>query len=186
MILKHIPNALTVLRLGLIAPFLIFLYQHEYVEAFYTFIIAGCTDGLDGFLARHFHWQSSFGSFVDPMADKLLVACSFISLALIGSLPWWLVILVFLRDFSISVGVLVWYFGIHRKLDFVPSLLSKLNTTLQLVLVTVSLFELAYFKFPSYFIDILIGLTTITTAVTYFDYFWTWGKKAWQKKNISQ
>lgn len=186
MILKHIPNALTLIRLGLIVPFLMYLYHHEYAYAFYTFIIAGFTDGLDGWLARHFHWQSTFGSFVDPMADKLLVASSFISLALIGSLPWWLVILVFLRDLSISIGVLVWYWCIQRKLDFVPTLLSKFNTTFQLVLVTLCLFELAYFKFPHYIVSTLIYLTAFTTATTYIDYFWTWGRKAWPKKDLSQ
>ena len=183
MILKHIPNALTLFRLGLIGPFLIYLYHHEYTDAFYIFIMAGFTDGLDGWLARHFHWQSTFGSFVDPMADKLLVASSFISLALIGSLPWWLVILVFLRDFSISVGV-VWYWYIQRKLDFEPTLLSKYNTTLQLALVTLCLFELAYFKFSPHLVDILLYLTALTTAITYIHYGWLGCQKAWPKQEL--
>lgn len=184
MILKHIPNALTLFRLGLIFPFLMYLYHHEYVNAFYTFMLAGITDGLDGWLARHFHWQSFFGSFVDPMADKLLVTSSFISLALIGSLPWWLVILVFLRDVSISIGVLAWYWFIQRKLDFEPTLLSKFNTTFQLFLVTLCLFELAFFKFSPYLVDVLIYLTAFTTATTYIDYGWIWVNKAWPKKDL--
>lgn len=182
MILKHIPNALSLFRLMLIAPFLINLYYQEYRCALYIFILAGITDGLDGWLARRFHWQSFFGSFVDPLADKLLVASSFISLALIGALPWWLVILVFLRDFSISLGVVVWYWFIQKKLDFVPSFLSKLNTTFQLFLVVICLFQLAYFPFPSYFINAIIGLTAVTTTITYIDYLITWGKKAWPPK----
>lgn len=180
--LKHLPNALTLFRLGLIVPFLMYLYHHEYVQAFYTFILAGITDGLDGWLARYFNWQSLFGSFVDPLADKLLVASSFISLAFIGLLPWWLVTLVFLRDFTISMGVLGWYWFIQRKLDFEPTLLSKFNTTFQLMLVTICLFELAYFKFFPYLIDALICITALTTAITYFDYIWTWGNRAWPKK----
>jgi cardiolipin synthase len=165
---------------------LIYLYHHEYTAAFYTFFIAGFTDGLDGWLARFFNWQSPFGSFVDPMADKLLVASSFISLALIGSLPWWLVILVFLRDLCISIGVLVWYWFIQRKLNFKPTLLSKLNTTLQLALVTLCLFELAYFKFSPYLVDILICLTAFTTSITYVDYYRTFARKAWPKKDVSK
>ncbi len=186
MILKHIPNALTLFRLGLIVPFLMYLFDHEYVNAFYTFILAGFTDGLDGWLARHFQWQSFFGSFVDPMADKLLVASSFISLALIGSLPWWLVILVFLRDLTISMGVLVWYWLVQRRLDFQPTVLSKFNTTFQLALVTLCLFELAYFKFPPYVIDFLIYLTAFTTAITYVHYGWLACQKAWPKKELVQ
>lgn len=175
---KHIPNILTLLRLALIAPFLSCLHQQAYVCAFYTFLLAGCTDGLDGWLARHFHWQSTFGSFVDPMADKLLVAASFVALALIGSLPWWLVILVFSRDFTISLGVLCWHFFIQRGLDFKPTMLSKCNTVLQLLLVTLCLFELAYVRFPVNLIQSLIMLTALTTTLSYIHYVWTWGKKA--------
>lgn len=185
MILKHIPNALTLFRLGLIVPFLMYLYHHEYTNAFYTFFLAGFTDGLDGWLARHFHWQSAFGSFVDPMADKLLVASSFISLALIGSLPWWLVVLVFLRDLTISIAV-VWYWFIQHKLDFEPTLLSKFNTTVQLGLVTLCLFELAYFKFSPYWVDLLIYFTATTTALTYIHYGWVGCQKLRLKKEPAQ
>lgn len=178
-ILKHIPNALTVFRLILVVPFLAFLYCHAYKNAFYLYLLAGFTDGLDGWLARHYHWQTQLGSFIDPLADKLLVASSFISLALIGTLPWWLVILVFLRDLTISIGVIAWYWLIQRGLDFKPTLLSKVNTTLQLMLVTLCLFELAFFEFtPYYIIAALILLTAITTSATYLDYVWTWSKKA--------
>jgi cardiolipin synthase len=181
MILRHLPNALTLTRLFFIAPFLVLLWQKEYVNAFYLFLLAGLTDGLDGWLARHFSWQSVFGSFIDPMADKLLIASSFISLALIGKLPWWLVVLVFLRDLTISIGVIAWYWFIHRHLDFEPTRLSKVNTLLQLALVTVCLFELAFFRFTPYLINSLVILTAITTTVTYLDYVWTWGKKAFSK-----
>ncbi|KTC76885.1 phosphatidylglycerophosphate synthase [Legionella brunensis] len=151
------------------------------MKAFYAFLIAGLTDGFDGWLARYFQWQSPLGSFIDPMADKLLVASSFISLALIGSLPWWLVVLVFLRDLTISFGVLAWFWFIQRQLDFEPTLLSKINTSLQLVLVTLCLFELAFFTFATYLVDILTFLTAVTTAASYLDYVWTWGKKAYSR-----
>lgn len=177
-VLKHIPNVLTLVRLVLIIPFLVYLYHKDYTHAFYLFIFAGFTDGLDGWLARTFHWQSRLGSFIDPLADKLLVACSFIALCLLGSLPWWLVILVFARDLTISLGVLAWYWFVQRKLDFAPTFLSKINTALQLMLVTLCLFELAFFKLDFYLINGLIILTTLTTVITYVYYVWTWGRKA--------
>ncbi len=177
-ILRQIPNTLTVARLVLIAPFLVYLFHHEYVNAFYILILAGFTDGLDGWLARCFHWQSAFGSFVDPMADKLLIASSFISLAIIGSIPWWLVMLVFLRDITISIGVLAWYWLIQRKPDFKPTCLSKINTVLQLALVTCTLFELAFFKIAPHLLESLTVLTAVTTIGSYINYAWTWGKKA--------
>ena len=178
MMLRQLPNALTVLRLILIAPFLVYLYQHLYSHAFYIFLLAGFTDGLDGWLARSFHWQSALGSFLDPVADKLLIASSFISLAFIGSLPWWLVMLVFLRDLTISIGVLAWYWFIQQEPDFKPTYLSKINTVLQLALVTLCLFEQAYSTLPKSIILILTFLTAATTIGSYIDYVWTWGKKA--------
>ncbi|MBA2649799.1 MAG: CDP-alcohol phosphatidyltransferase family protein [Legionella sp.] len=178
MILKYIPNILTLLRLVLIIPFLIFLYQKAYVYAFYTFVFAGLSDGLDGWLARYFNWQSFFGSFADPLADKLLVATSFISLAFIGALPWWLVSLVFLRDFTISMGVVAWYWFIRQKINFEPTLLSKFNTILQLGLVVFCLFELAYNQFHYYVINTLIAITAVTTTTSFIDYLWAWGTKA--------
>jgi cardiolipin synthase len=181
MILRNIPNALTLTRLILIAPFLIFLYQKEYVNAFYTFILAGFTDGLDGWLARYFRWQTPFGRFIDPMADKLLIASSFIALAMTQTLPWWLVILVFARDLTISLGVIAWYQVIKQEPDFNPTYLSKINTVLQLALVTLCLYELAYPLFAIHLrliTNILLVLTTLTTAGSYVDYVWTWGKKA--------
>ncbi len=175
---KHLPNALTLFRLLLIIPFLMFLWHHDYVGAFYIFILAGFTDGIDGWLARHFHWESFLGSLIDPLADKLLVAASFLSLALLGKLPSWLVILVFSRDLTISSGVLAWYWIVRRHLNFEPTLMSKMNTIVQLTLVTLCLFELAFYEFNPFITNVFILLTSITTATTYIDYVYTWGKKA--------
>jgi cardiolipin synthase (CMP-forming) len=186
MILKHIPNTLTLTRLFLIIPFLIYLYNHEFENALYIFLFAGLTDGLDGWLARHFNWQSAFGSFMDPLADKLLIASSFISLALLGELPWWLVLLVFLRDITISFGVMAWYWFVQKKLEFEPTQLSKLNTALQLILVVLCLFNLAYFELFPYLVNLLILITAITTAASFIDYVWTWGKKAFSKASITK
>lgn len=186
MILKYIPNTLSAVRLALIIPFLTFLSQSEYKHAFYIFILAGFTDGLDGWLARYFHWQSFFGSLIDPLADKLLIASSFISLAMIGILPWWLVILVFLRDLTISLGAMAWYCWIQREVHFRPSNLSKLNTFFQLTLLTLCLFELSFFRFSPYIVQGFILITTLTTTTTFLDYVLTWGKRAWTIQHPSQ
>lgn len=178
MILKHIPNILTVARLILIAPFLVFIFHENYLGAFYTFVVAGFTDGLDGWLARYYSWQTPFGTLIDPIADKLLISSSFISLAFSHTLPWSLVFLVFSRDLTISVGALAWYWLIQRKITFQPTFLSKINTVLQLTLVTVCLFERAYSISIVWLSASLIILTAITTTATYLDYVWTWGKKA--------
>ena len=185
-IITFIPNALTLFRLILIGPFLLSFYNQDYVTAFYVFLIAGFSDGLDGWMARYFNWQTPFGSFIDPLADKLLVASSFISLALKNQLPWWLVVIVFMRDFTILAGIAAWYYVIQRKLDFEPTYLSKVNTVLQLGLVTLCLFELAFPPFSFHLVPILITLTTITTTTTYIHYAWTWGKKALSTHDLAQ
>lgn len=184
--LRHIPNLLTLIRLLLIAPFLIFIYQQAYRYAFYAFVVAGFTDGLDGWLARSFDWQSSFGSFVDPVADKLLIASSFVSLAMLGCIPWWLVALVFLRDLTISLVVLNWHRFLAYKPDFKPSYLSKINTVLQLTLVTFFLFQLAFSSINATVLSLLTALTALTTLSSYIDYAWTWGKKAWLNTRITK
>lgn len=175
---RNIPNALTLARLILIFPFLISLYHDEYVDAFYIFILAGFTDGLDGWLARYFHWQSQFGTLVDPIADKLLITASFIALALLHQLPWWLVAVVLLRDLTISGGAIAWYIFIQQKPDFKPTYLSKVNTVMQLVLVIVSLYQQAFTRVDPILFNILVWSTALTTSVSYIDYVWTWGKKA--------
>lgn len=185
-IITFIPNALTLFRLILIGPFLLSFYNQDYVGAFYIFVIAGFSDGLDGWMARYFNWQSPLGSFIDPLADKLLVASSFISLALLNQLPWWLVVIVFMRDLTISAGVVAWYYLIQRKLDFEPTYLSKINTVLQLGLVTLCLFELAFPPFSFHIIPTLIILTTVTTTLTYIHYGWIWGKKAYTTSDLAQ
>lgn len=177
-ILKQVPNLLTSFRITLIIPFFIYFHQSEYIISFYIFIFAGFTDALDGWLARHYHWQTPFGSFLDPMADKFIVVVSFVLLAIAHQLPWWLVILVFLRDATIAVGILFWSIFIQEKLIFSPTFLSKVNTTLQLLLVVFCLFELAYspFEIPVKFL--LTTLTATTTALSYIHYVWVWGTKA--------
>jgi len=184
--LKYLPNAFTLTRLLLIVPFLLNLQQRHYANALYLFLFAGITDAIDGWLARAFHWQSRFGSFIDPLADKLLIASSFVSLAYIGQLPWWLVSLVFFRDLTISCGVMVWQRFVPQRLDFKPTLLSKLNTVLQLTLVIFCLVELTFEQTMPLMTYVLIGMTSFTTMTSYIDYVWTWGKKALQSAPVPQ
>lgn len=176
--LKHIPNALTIIRLLLVAPFLVCLSSHQFVLAFYIFIIAGFTDALDGRLARGFAWQSRFGAIVDPLADKILITASFIGLAWLGILPWWIVLLVFLRDITISLGVVAWYVLISKNPDLKPTTISKVNTVLQLSLVLICLFEQAFLITVPMLKPVCMLLMAVTTFVSFVDYVWTWGKKA--------
>ncbi len=177
MTLRNLPNALTLMRLFLIVPFLYFLSQQKYVDAFYLFLLAGLTDALDGWLARYFRWQSAFGTLIDPIADKLLIASSFIALAIIGDMPWWLVALVFLRDLAITLGVYAWYIVMDQKPILSPTYLSKINTVMQLILVVVCLYQQAFGVFSFSFYSILLVLTTLTTTLSFLDYARIWFRK---------
>lgn len=178
MMLKQIPNALTMIRLLLVAPFLMCLSRYQFVSAFYIFIIAGFTDALDGRLARGFAWQSRFGALVDPVADKILITASFIGLAVLHILPLWLVMLVLLRDVTISFGVLAWYFLISPKPALQPTYISKINTVMQLSLVLICLFEQAFLMVIPMLKQLCLILTALTTSMSFADYVWTWGNKA--------
>jgi len=179
--LKQIPNALTVIRLLLVLPFLVCLFHHQFVCAFYIFVIAGVTDALDGWLARGFAWQSNFGKLLDPMADKLLIAASFISLAILGILPWWLVILVFARDLTISLGVIAWYVWMPNRPDLKPTYISKVNTVMQLTLVMMNLCAQAFLLPIPSLLSLCLLLTAVTTTASFMDYVWIWGRKACQQ-----
>lgn len=176
--LRYLPNAFTLLRFLLILPFLVSFYQQNYANAFYIFLLASFTDGLDGWLARQFHWESSLGLVLDPIADKLLIVTSFIALALLGKMPWWLIELVMFRDFSILLGVFAWYRVMGRGLEFKPSWLSKLNTVIEFFLISYCLFEAAFYGFYDPLKQVLIGLVALTTTISYVEYMWMWAKRA--------
>ncbi len=176
--LKYLPNAFTILRFLLVLPFLFFFCQKNYANAFYIFLFAGFTDGVDGWLARQFSWQSTLGLILDPIADKLLIVSSFIALALMSKIPWWLIELVLFRDFSILLGVLAWYRVMGRGLEFKPTQLSKINTVIEFLLISYCLFEQAFYWFCGPLKYILIGLVAFTTTASYVEYMWMWAKRA--------
>jgi len=141
------PNQLTILRI-LFVPLFVLLATHGHPRsATAVFVLAGITDGLDGLLARKLHQKTPLGSFLDPVADKLLVTAAFVTLTVpsvpfAAHIPWWLTATSILRDLLIAVAVLAIWVGIGHR-SFPPSLLGKWTTAAQLV--TVSAVLLANF-----------------------------------------
>ena len=128
----NIPNTLTLLRILLTPLFVIFLLKHEYGHALAVFVVAGITDGLDGAVARYRNQRTVLGAFLDPIADKLLIASAFACLAVLRIVPSWLAVIVISRDVVIFLGVAI--FGIFH-IDFAvrPARISKVTTCLQLL-----------------------------------------------------
>lgn len=141
-------NQLTILRMLFVPCFVILLIYGHPRSATFLFLLAAVTDGLDGLIARKLQQKTVLGSFLDPMADKILLTAAFITLTLpsvplILHIPTWLTILTISRDIIIAISVLI----IHlqtRHTQFPPSILGKCTTAVQLL--TVGVCMLANFQ----------------------------------------
>lgn len=136
--MHHLPNAITVLRLLLILPVGACVLGGHWTAAFGLFLLAAVSDGIDGWLARRFDWTTRFGAIADPLADKLLVAVVYVTLAAEGVLPAWIAVLVLGRDLVIVGGALAYHFLVER-LELAPTPLGKINTLANLLFVGVVL-----------------------------------------------
>jgi cardiolipin synthase len=137
------PNQLTLLRMVFL-PFIVnSLVDNHYRTAMILFVLAGLSDGLDGFLARTLHQQSLLGQYLDPIADKLLLSTLFMVLSILHKIPWKYTVLVFSRDVSI-LGVGTVLYAIAGLRDFRPSIFGKANTLAQVVTVVFVMLMVIY------------------------------------------
>jgi cardiolipin synthase (CMP-forming) len=156
----NLPNAITIARI-LAVPLMIWLIiSGEYLWAFWTFVLAGLSDGVDGYIAKRFNQRTELGAYLDPAADKLMLVSIFVSLGLLRVLPPWLVILVVSRDILIVGGILLATL-LQRPVEVRPLLLSKVNTAAQIALAGFVLAALGY-DFAS---RELLTLASIVVAV---------------------
>lgn len=171
---KQIPNIITVLRIVLVWPTVMMVLERRFDWALGLFFIAGGSDALDGFLAKHYGWITRLGSLLDPVADKLLMVSCYTACAWIGLLPWWLALLVVARDLVIFLGAVAYYFILH-PFEGQPTWISKLNTLLQIVLLLVLFWHHGFKPFPETVLNGLIYLVSATTIVSGFQYVILWG-----------
>ena len=161
-----VPNQITLLRLGILPFFLIFIAYEDYRYALMVLVLAGCSDGIDGLLARKLNQKSAVGAYLDPMADKLLLSSSFVILAMKKQLAWWLTIMVLSRDIMIlTVAAVIILISGYRP--FPPSLLGKATTFFQLVLVFAVVLHASYpnlglARFNGWLVYLVAVLTTIS------------------------
>ena len=101
-----VPNLISVLRIASI-PFIAWLVaDHRMVPALIVLAVSAITDSLDGIIARRFNQVSKIGQILDPIADRLLIFCSILALSVAGIIPWWMLIIVGLRDLWMAIQVL--------------------------------------------------------------------------------
>jgi len=174
--MRQLPNLLTCLRLALTVPIALLLLAERQGPALSLFVVAGLSDALDGFLARRFGWTTRLGSILDPIADKLLLITSFICLAVTLVLPWWLAVVVILRDALIVIGASA-YRLLVGPFDYRPSGLGKASTLLQIVLVVTVLLELSVLPAFAEVRLPLIVLVLLLSLASGAQYVWVWAQK---------
>jgi cardiolipin synthase len=129
-----IPNIITLARILLTPLFIIFLIQGRYQRALAVFLLAGVSDLADGLIARTLQQRSRLGTYLDPMADKILMSASFVTLSIYRQIPSWLTVVVISRDVAMALGVLIFKLADY-PLVIKPSLAGKLTTTMQVATV---------------------------------------------------
>lgn len=160
---------ITVMRLVLVPCVIYAMLSQRWDWAFAGFVIAGVSDGVDGFIARHFNQRTQLGAYLDPMADKLLLVSVFVALGVVGHLPLWLVVLVVSRDVLIVCAILL-SSVMGNPVAVKPLAVSKANTVAQIALAAIVLAELAFAIQLGPVRPALItisGLLTVASAAAY-------------------
>jgi len=177
--LRFLPNAICVLRILLVAPLVAAILEGRHVTALALIVIAGASDGLDGFLAKRFDWRTRLGGLLDPAADKLLLVSTFVALAYVGAMPQGVVAIVVGRDIVIVSGAICYQLFI-APLEAEPALISKLNTACQLAFGVLTL-TFAAFGWPSPSALLLLGAAVVfTSLVSGLNYVLRWSTRAWR------
>jgi cardiolipin synthase len=168
-----IPNVITLGRVILVPVIFWLLISGNTKAAFVAFVCAGLSDAVDGFLAKRFNLQTELGSYLDPMADKLLIASVYIALGVAAKLPSWLVIAVVSRDILIVVAVLLaWVIG--SPLQIRPLIVSKANTVAQIVLASFVLADEGFGLGLSRVREVLVWITGTLTLLSLAFYLREW------------
>ena len=168
-----IPNMITLARFVLVPAVIYALIGGHVAWAFAGFIVAGVSDGVDGFIARQFDQRSELGAYLDPIADKLLLVSVFVMLALMGELPLWLVTLAVSRDLLI-VGAVLLASIMGNPVVMKPLFVSKANTAVQIVLAALVLAQLALGYGPGWMRWWLVLLSALLTAASAAAYLAGW------------
>ncbi len=172
-----LPNIISLARL-FAAPLAVWLIlSGESGLAFWVFIAAGISDGIDGFLAKRFDLATELGGYLDPIADKTLLVGVYVALGQQGMIALWLVILVVFRDLLIIGGaILLWLLG--RGLIMAPLMISKVNTVAQIVLAATLLGSAGFGIDVGWAAQGLTFVVAATTVASGALYVVTWTRRA--------
>jgi cardiolipin synthase len=171
----NLPNLITLGRLLLVPLAIWLIIEGHYGVAFWVFVGAGLSDGLDGFIAKRFNRRTPLGALLDPFADKTLLVTAYVALGWAGSLPGWIVILVVFRDAMIIGGFLLIQTTAAPK-RFDPLYISKFNTLAQIGLVGCVLAQRGIGIGAAWLESYLTIAVAATTALSGFSYLVRWAR----------
>jgi cardiolipin synthase (CMP-forming) len=169
----NIPNLITLGRILLVPVVVWAIVSGEMRGAFALFLLAGISDGIDGFLAKRFQMKSELGAYLDPLADKALIVSIYISLGIAMALPIFLVILVVSRDIMI-VSAFMLTLLIGKPMPVRPLMVSKANTAAQILLAVLVLAEKAFNFDASFEANVLMALVAVLTLLSIAFYLAEW------------
>lgn len=179
--LRYLPNSLTFSRLLLAIPLGVLILRQDYHWALAVGFLAGLTDALDGFFARKLQAFSRFGAALDPVADKVLVTVTFLCMAQVQIIPWYLAAVVICRDLIIVTGALCYHYLIG-PFEFAATTLSKANMCIQIGFCVLVLTAQVMPQIPEIVVTIGMALVVFIAASSGFDYVASWSIKALKER----
>lgn len=165
----NLPTSITIARIVLVPVVIWLISAGEFSLAFWCFVIAGLTDALDGYLARVLDQRTELGAYLDAVADKILLVSIYITLGIMGKLPFSLILIVVSRDVMI-VGAIILSWLLEHPVVIHPLYISKINTTGQIILAATVLGSLGFALDTGALLPFLmagVGLLTIASAAAY-------------------
>lgn len=174
---SHIPNSICVVRILLVIPIVMSLRSEDFSLALILILIAGLSDGLDGYLAKTFDWRTRLGGLLDPLADKVLLITVILTLASMNLTPIWLASVVIGRDLIIVIGAIAYSYLIG-PITPEPSVISKINTVCQLVYMLFVIAHQATGLPPEIGIELAGAAVLFTSLASGLDYVIRWSAKA--------
>lgn len=162
--LKHIPNALTIIRFLLIPFILFYIFTGNYILAFIFFTISGITDIADGCIARKYNLISNFGKLMDPLADKLTQIATLTSLVVVDIIPLWILVIVLSKEFIMICGASFLY---GKDVVVYSKWYGKLSTVLLYVAIVFSLLT-RQFELTGIWANIDMALFCLALIATIF------------------
>ncbi|MEQ1666862.1 MAG: CDP-alcohol phosphatidyltransferase family protein [Sulfuriferula sp.] len=174
--MPNLPNMISLLRLLLVPVVIYLLVQSNYGYALAVFLLASVSDGVDGWIARHYHLQTKFGALMDPVADKLIILSCLLMLTWQGLIPLWLALFMLIRDMVIVFGAFI-YQRVTGSVEITPTLMGKTHIFLEFSLLCLVLAHAAAIVTVTSWLPLFM-LVAATAVLSGVQYVWIWGRRA--------